>query len=339
MSQQRDYKMNFWLGVGAIVGLLMVLLLLTFKKQGMDLWAGFIFGAFGGMLCMAIFLPAWVDRYRAWKAPTSEDTVEGAMDGEGEPLRPRGRIQDKKDYLIAVQVGLGGIVAAALMVQIGALRFFGYGDLGEQLAASVGVIAAGTYCLVLFIPKWAEKIRKWWHLESEDSRASEQGRLFRQLEHEQAAREAAELELMELRQQQGTKVIAGIKDMLRDDEEYRSLLERAEKAERMVESLDSQAREQAEKIKRDSLLIKKLTERLESAPAAEPEKPLHPSERRSTAQIIAALSAMAGVDLSAPYAADETLRASAAANGLELPSSPETVVKFLKSAAATTSKV
>ncbi|QOQ73808.1 hypothetical protein IMF22_20175 [Pseudomonas poae] len=63
------------------------------------------------------------------------------------------------------------------------------------------------------------------------------------------------------------------------------------------------------------------------------EKPLHPSERRSVAQIIATLAAEAGLDLSAPYAADETLRAMAATLGVELPSSPETVVKFLKLAA------
>ncbi|MBF6615279.1 MAG: hypothetical protein ITG07_00985 [Candidimonas sp.] len=69
------------------------------------------------------------------------------------------------------------------------------------------------------------------------------------------------------------------------------------------------------------------------------EKPLHPSERRSAGQIIAALAAMAGLDLSAPYAADETLRTEAATHGLELPSSPETVVKFLKDAAARTCKV
>ncbi|UVM07129.1 hypothetical protein [Pseudomonas laurylsulfatiphila] len=69
-----------------------------------------------------------------------------------------------------------------------------------------------------------------------------------------------------------------------------------------------------------------------------PEKPLHPSERKSAGQIIAALSAMAKLDLSAPYAADETLRAAAAANGLELPSSPETVVKFLGYAASRVGK-
>jgi len=69
------------------------------------------------------------------------------------------------------------------------------------------------------------------------------------------------------------------------------------------------------------------------------EKPLHPSERRSAGQIIAALAAMAKLDLSAPYAADEALRAGAAIHGLELPNSPETVVKFFKDAAARTCKV
>lgn len=60
------------------------------------------------------------------------------------------------------------------------------------------------------------------------------------------------------------------------------------------------------------------------------EKPLHPSERKSAGQIIAVLAAMAKLDLSTPYAADETLRAAAALHGLELPASQETVKKFLK---------
>ncbi|MDN4546375.1 hypothetical protein [Pseudomonas sp. C32] len=69
-----------------------------------------------------------------------------------------------------------------------------------------------------------------------------------------------------------------------------------------------------------------------------PEKPLHPSERKSVGQIIAALAAMAKLDLSTPYKADLTLRESAASNGLEFPSSPETVKKFLKDAAAQAGK-
>lgn len=64
------------------------------------------------------------------------------------------------------------------------------------------------------------------------------------------------------------------------------------------------------------------------------DNPLHSSERKSTEQIIAALAAMAGLNLSVPYKADETLRTVAANHGLELPSSPETIVKFLKAAAA-----
>ncbi|WP_434772579.1 hypothetical protein [Pseudomonas entomophila] len=73
-------------------------------------------------------------------------------------------------------------------------------------------------------------------------------------------------------------------------------------------------------------------------PDAEPEKPMHPTERRSVSQIIAALAAASGLDLSAPYAADETLRALAATHGIELPGSPETVVKYLKLAAPHLSK-
>lgn len=63
------------------------------------------------------------------------------------------------------------------------------------------------------------------------------------------------------------------------------------------------------------------------------EKPLHPSERRSVGQIIAALAAMEGLDICSPYSAAEVLRAAAATNGLEMPSSDETIVKFLKMAA------
>lgn len=65
---------------------------------------------------------------------------------------------------------------------------------------------------------------------------------------------------------------------------------------------------------------------------AQPEKLLHSRESKSVSQIIAVLAAMAELDISAPYAADETLRAAAATSGLELPNSPETVVKFLKAA-------
>ncbi len=63
-----------------------------------------------------------------------------------------------------------------------------------------------------------------------------------------------------------------------------------------------------------------------------PEKPLDVRERRSAGQVIAALAAMAKLDLTTPYAADETLRKSAAHYGLDLPASTETVVKFLTAA-------
>lgn len=64
------------------------------------------------------------------------------------------------------------------------------------------------------------------------------------------------------------------------------------------------------------------------------EKPLHPSERRSVAQLIAALAALAELDISKPYPAAEVLRTVAAMNGLELPGSDETIVKYLKMASA-----
>lgn len=83
--------------------------------------------------------------------------------------------------------------------------------------------------------------------------------------------------------------------------------------------------------------LRELEEKL-LADEAKPEKPIHPRERQSMGQVIAALAAMAKLDLSVPYAADETLRAAAARNGIELPSSPETIVKFLKDAAARTGK-
>ncbi|TWH77108.1 hypothetical protein LX59_00010 [Azomonas agilis] len=67
---------------------------------------------------------------------------------------------------------------------------------------------------------------------------------------------------------------------------------------------------------------------------SQPDKPLHSSERKSIYQIIATLAAIADVDLSKPYAADTTLRAAAAQYGLQMPNSPETVVKFLSEAAA-----
>lgn len=62
-----------------------------------------------------------------------------------------------------------------------------------------------------------------------------------------------------------------------------------------------------------------------------PEKPLHPSERKSVAQIIAALAAMAKLDLSSPYKACGVLRVTEVT---ALPESDETLVKFLKEAAA-----
>jgi len=74
------------------------------------------------------------------------------------------------------------------------------------------------------------------------------------------------------------------------------------------------------------------------AEEAKPEKPLHPSERRSAGQIIAVLAAMDKLNLSAEYAATPVMRKFAATHGLELPNSDETIVKFLKYATARDSK-
>lgn len=56
---------------------------------------------------------------------------------------------------------------------------------------------------------------------------------------------------------------------------------------------------------------------------------LTPTERASSHQVVAALAAMSNLDLSAPYKAVGILRQEAAKKGLELPSSDETIVKFL----------
>lgn len=86
---------------------------------------------------------------------------------------------------------------------------------------------------------------------------------------------------------------------------------------------------------RNATMLRELEAKL-LADQAKPEKPLHPSERKSTEQIIAALAEMAKLDLSSPYKADGVLREAAAKSkyALELPDSPETTVKFLKAAAA-----
>lgn len=69
-----------------------------------------------------------------------------------------------------------------------------------------------------------------------------------------------------------------------------------------------------------------------------PEKPLHPNERRSVEQVIAALAATARLDISKPYAAEKDLRIAAAREGIELPNSPETIVRLFKAASAFDSK-
>ena len=97
-------------------------------------------------------------------------------------------------------------------------------------------------------------------------------------------------------------------------------------------------------IPRDSVLVvrtaalRELEEKLLEGETHQ-DKPLHPSERKSTEQIIATLAAMAKIDLSTPYKADEILRAAAAKFSLELPNSTETVVKFLRAASTRSASI
>jgi hypothetical protein len=87
-----------------------------------------------------------------------------------------------------------------------------------------------------------------------------------QLEQERAARQLAESEASKLRQRQGTTTLANIRDLLYEDKEYLSFKARAEAAERMVESMDKQIREQSEKMRRDGELFEKMAAKLRGAP-------------------------------------------------------------------------
>lgn len=97
--------------------------------------------------------------------------------------------------------------------------------------------------------------------------------------------------------------------------------------------------EPAEGLPEDSILVVRtssLREFVETnlTDEAQPEKPLHASERKSVGQIIAVLAAMAKLDLSSEYKTTSIMRAAAAEQGLELPNSNETIVKFLRFAHA-----
>jgi hypothetical protein len=65
----------------------------------------------------------------------------------------------------------------------------------------------------------------------------------------------------------------------------------------------------------------------------QPEKALDYRERANMERIILALAKEAGYDLSTPYTAAEALEASAAATRVQMPSSTETISKYLKAAA------
>jgi hypothetical protein len=65
----------------------------------------------------------------------------------------------------------------------------------------------------------------------------------------------------------------------------------------------------------------------------QPEKALDYRERANMERIILALAKEAGYDLSTPYTAAEALEASAATTRVQMPSSTETISKYLKAAA------
>lgn len=177
-------------------------------------------------------------------------------------------MKSKREYMVAVQLGIAGLGAAFGLAIIGVLKYFDY----EHVADLTAGLVSGVAFIAIFFPRWMEKLRIWWRLEKADDRDAEMGKLYQQLEQERLAREAVEAEALELRQQRGTKALENIRGLLHDDLEYRALLERAEAAERMIESMDKQLGEQAEKIERDGTLIKRMAARLEGAPIAEPQE-------------------------------------------------------------------
>ena len=177
-------------------------------------------------------------------------------------------MRGKREYLTAVQIGLMGIGAGLGITVTVLLRYYNY----DQLADLVTGAVTGVVVIAIFIPQWMEKFRQWWRLEESDERASEVGRLYQQLEVERAARESAEKEVLEFRQQRGDTALQSIRHLLTDGDEYRTVLERAESAERMVNAMDKQLREQAEKLERDSKLTRHMAAQLgdiANAPAVE----------------------------------------------------------------------
>lgn len=174
-------------------------------------------------------------------------------------------MQSKRTYMTAVQIGLAGIGAAFGILAISLLKHFGYDHLGELIAGSL----SGILAITIFIPQWMEKFRQWWRLEDADDRAAEIGKLYQQLELERAARQTAEQQAEALRQRQGSKALQDIRQLLTDDD-HRSLLERAESAEQMVEVMDRQLREQAEKMANDQKLFERMAARANGSPESSP---------------------------------------------------------------------
>ncbi|PMY37355.1 hypothetical protein C1Y35_19935 [Pseudomonas sp. GW456-L14] len=85
--------------------------------------------------------------------------------------------------------------------------------------------------------------------------------LRQQLKQEKSAREAVEAELLKRRAEDGKRTLVDIRNMLvHDDEEFRSMQERAEQAERMVAALDRQLTELSESKRANDKAFKALTQ-------------------------------------------------------------------------------
>lgn len=108
---------------------------------------------------------------------------------------------------------------------------------------------------------------------------SEVDALRQQLEQERAAREAAETELLKRRAEDGKRTLDNMRHMLmHDHKEFAAMQERAERAERMVASLDRQLTEQAERKRLNDKAFKEMAKQLREhhagqQPDAKPEAP------------------------------------------------------------------
>ena len=174
----------------------------------------------------------------------------------------------KRNPMLVVQMGLTGLGAAFAIIVVAIFKYYGFGRIADLTAGLI----AGITMIAIFFPIWMERLRTWWLGEEASDLDEKIGKLYQQLEQERLAKEAAETEILELRQQRGGVALENIKHLLTDGDEYRAVLERAESAESMVETMDKQLREQAEKLERDSKLTRHMLAKFgnaDDAPAVE----------------------------------------------------------------------